>query len=75
MAVSFWLSIVEWPAWQGRRSLTSELISTVPADLSRQKREVSEMPKSKDANPATANAVREIRELIENWVIRRDAAL
>ncbi len=33
------------------------------------------MPKSKDANPASANAVVEIRELIENWVIRRDAAL
>ena len=33
------------------------------------------MPETKGANPATADAVREIRELIENWVVRRDAAL
>lgn len=32
------------------------------------------MPETKDTSPATANAVREIRELIENWVVRRDGA-
>jgi hypothetical protein len=33
------------------------------------------MPKTKGANPTAGDAVREIREIIENWAIFRDAAL